>query len=115
MSNSKAKRLHKYHRIEINGELVWACALPDCYHFMPKHYENMVMGRQSICWGCGSKFVLGPDSMIEDRPRCANCRTGKVKETMASVVTNEPVDLSGFNVDDILTNRLNELHKDINK
>lgn len=73
--STKAKRhLHKYHRVELSFVKVWACALPDCNHFMPKHLEGIIPGKASICWGCGEKFILDDNNMKDDQPQCYDCK-----------------------------------------
>jgi hypothetical protein len=72
-----AKRhVHKYYYgLEISGSKVWACALPDCNHFMPKHMEGLVMGRRSICWKCGEETVIiDNESRKELKPICDECK-----------------------------------------
>lgn len=72
--STKAKRhTHKYYKVPIAGQTVWACALPDCNHYMPKHMENLVPGKGSICWSCGDSFVLNPVNMKNDHPKCDDC------------------------------------------
>lgn len=73
---TKAKRhVHKYQRITFTfGSKVWACRLPDCNHYMPRHLEATVEGKATICWQCGNDFVLDRDAMLEDSPRCPKCR-----------------------------------------
>lgn len=78
------KHVHKYHKIEVNNELVWACAMPDCSHHMPKHYENTVIGKYSYCWNCGLKFVMDAQTMAKDMPICSDCLAGKPVEPVVS-------------------------------
>ena len=68
------KHIHKYQRIQrkYSGG-VWACALPDCTHFMPKNVEDQVEGKLSVCWTCGEPFILDEDNMKNDRPVCFKC------------------------------------------
>lgn len=40
---------------------------------MPKHYEEMVPGKLSICWGCGESMTLDPDNMRLNQPICFEC------------------------------------------
>lgn len=78
---TKAKRhIHKYHRVTLTFAKVWACALPDCNHFMPKQIEAIVMGKASICWQCGDNMLLDERAMDEDKPRCPKCRLGIEEE-----------------------------------
>lgn len=68
------KHVHKYHHIDIGyGTKLWACALPTCNHHMPKHLENSVIGKFSICWNCGQNFILDTENMKKDRPICISC------------------------------------------
>lgn len=86
------KHVHKYHKLELAGQKVWCCALPDCSHHMPKHYENAVIGKYSICWNCDKEFRLTPENMTDDMPTCDNCKSGI-----------EPVSVPvNFSIDDLL-------------
>lgn len=74
---SKARRhTHKYHRVSLDYANVWACALPECSHYMPKHIERLVLGKKSHCWGCDAQFILDEDALKMDKPMCIPCRTG---------------------------------------
>ncbi len=70
------KHIHKYHKINFFNGKVWACALPDCSHYMPNHLVDMVPGKQSICWHCGESFIMDAHNMVDDRPVCAKCSAG---------------------------------------
>lgn len=77
---TKAKRhVHKYHWLDIGYSNVWACALPDCNHYMPRHMEKTILGKFSVCWGCGDKMTLDEDALKQDKPQCFKCRTGVVR------------------------------------
>lgn len=88
MANTKAKRhTHKYHKIEIAYQKVWACALPTCNHYMPKHMEAMVPGKASLCWECGEEIILTPQNMQSDKPVCDDCagiaaRVAEIEKTL---------------------------------
>lgn len=71
------KHIHKYHKVEVNFVEVWACALPTCNHHMPKHYENMMPGKATICWDCGEATLLDPVNMKLTKPTCSDCRGDK--------------------------------------
>lgn len=78
---TKAKRhVHKYHRVTLSFGEVWACALPDCNHYMPQHMAGIVEGKYSICWECSENFTLDKDAMVEKQPRCAACRYPELNE-----------------------------------
>ncbi len=75
--STKAKRhIHKYHRIKLNSSDIWACALGDCNHYMPRHLSQMVPGKTSLCWSCGNEITLDPENMKDDRPVCRACKSG---------------------------------------
>ena len=81
--------VHKYHRRRLGASSqVWACALPNCTHYQPKHMESMVEGKQSICNQCGDEFILNVDALSEDKPRCENCRLGRDKPEDVAPVTS---------------------------
>ena len=68
------KHVHKYYKVELNGHFVWACALPDCSHYIPKHLELMMSkGKKSICWSCRQEFILNALSMQLNQPTCDEC------------------------------------------
>lgn len=67
------KHTHKYHKINVAGTLVWACALPECSHYMPDHLKHMIPGKMSICWSCGESFALDERALRMTQPICINC------------------------------------------
>ncbi len=84
-----ARHIHMYHYINIGYGMVWACALPDCTHFMPLAYKGIrtdprVIGKKSICWECRDTFHITEDTLSEDKVRCIECTAG-VKKTKISV------------------------------
>ncbi len=83
----KAKRhVHKYRKVSTGFGLVWACALPDCSHYMPQVMTELISGKFSICWGCRETFVLTPENMKDDFPRCDDCKGGNaVTEALSEI------------------------------
>ncbi len=73
MSSKNRKHVHKYRQVEISGDKVWACGLPECHHYMPHHMRNLIPGKASICWECGESFVLDARALALDMPVCINC------------------------------------------
>lgn len=67
------KHIHKYHRVDTSAGELWACGLPDCTHFMPAHYTELLPGRASICWECGENFILTRENMQKKQPVCPDC------------------------------------------
>ena len=73
---SKAKRhVHKYMRRNVSYVDVWACALPNCTHYMPPHMAELVEGKHSICWSCEKVFVMNILNMEanDGKPICDDC------------------------------------------
>jgi hypothetical protein len=81
---------HKYYQLDMNGTFVWACALQDCNHYMPKHMEATVNGKMSYCWGCNDEINLNPANMKDKQPLCANCQLG-IKPDDVEIVENAPL------------------------
>ena len=96
---AKRNRTHKYHRVEIFGSKLWACALSDCNHNMPKHYEPMIMGKATICWQCGNETVLDPVNIKMDQPICMDCQSGHGSSRDHEVV----VDIAESDLTDFLS------------
>ena len=72
-----AKRhTHKYHYIDLGYGNAWACALPNCSHFMPpvakSHARNdmRVLGKMTLCFGCNNEIHMTPALMTMDQPMC---------------------------------------------
>lgn len=80
MATKSKRHTHKYHRIDIAGTKVWACALGDCMHYMPKHMESLVNGKNSYCWNCNKQMVLDNENMKMDMPTCFICRNPELSE-----------------------------------
>lgn len=76
MALVKRHRRHKYYKVEVAQNKVWACALPDCTHYLPKHMEKLANGKDSFCWGCNEHITLNPANMNDDHPQCENCKMG---------------------------------------
>lgn len=83
---SRARRHpHKYRKARLTFGTVWACALPDCNHYMPQHMSELVSGKRSVCWNCDEVFIMNPLSMKDDFPRCDSCREGSVETTTSEI------------------------------
>ncbi len=82
-STGVKKHIHKYHKLS-NG--IWACALPDCTHYMPLNMPNGVLGKKTICWGCGMTFVLDDANMNEVNPTCLNCSNPSEVDLIATML-----------------------------
>lgn len=80
---AKKTHIHKYTKRALGEHSVWACALPECNHYMPLHMTDFVEGKASFCWECGEQFILSSTAMKENKPRCDKCRNpliGRLEE-----------------------------------
>ena len=88
MATKSKRHPHKYYRVELPGQIVWACASGDCPHHMPPHYEQLLLNKQFVCWNCGSTnsnilpehlklkpeyFLSIDDPTFVSHPICRNC------------------------------------------
>lgn len=71
------KHIHQYQRknlaIPPKEYIVYACALPNCTHYIP---AKLAMGKQSLCNKCGNEFTLDRYAIWQQRvnPYCPSCR-----------------------------------------
>jgi len=76
MSRNSKRHVHKYYHADLIFGKLWACALENCSHHMPVHYEGLLNGKASICWSCSNSFKLNSENMKNDRPTCESCKLG---------------------------------------
>lgn len=130
-SSSKKKvpaHIHKYHKVKWgkSGTVIWKCAILGCSHYL--HVE-FILGKNSICWKCGTKFLMTYVKLLRNKPKCDSCQhrsgQGKRKEAFVSpldmklpLVTEEKrdaektgkkrepsiPDLANINIDELLEN-----------
>jgi len=74
-----AKRhTHMYHKIQQKyGTGLWACALPNCTHYLPLNVADMIFGRESLCTNCMAVMFLDEEKLKNNEPICANCNLAK--------------------------------------
>ena len=75
--------VHKYYKKDMGRKkpyIVYACALPHCYHYVP---ENVVPGKLTRCWGCNEEFVItkNSDGTLPVKPKCPDCKASRKKPT----------------------------------
>lgn len=89
------KHVHKYFRRKMGkGYIVYACALPDCTHYIR---EDLVVGKKTVCWVCQRVTIVYRDSNgILARPHCKSCTKTKKEEEV------NILDLPPLNIPDIL-------------
>lgn len=48
------RHTHKYYLgLRVGADIVWACGIEGCQHYMPHHMRDNVNHKTSICWKCG--------------------------------------------------------------
>lgn len=88
--STKAKRhVHKYHIIPLNSYFVYACALRDCNHYMPKHLEHMIPGKATICWSCGKETTIDKNNSDMKEPMCLKCI--KLLDAGQEIIPENPI------------------------
>jgi len=71
------KHTHKLRRhIYKTGATIFFCCLPDC-HF--KIDAALAIGKKTLCFLCGSEFILDEYTYKLMKPSCNNCRKMKIK------------------------------------
>jgi hypothetical protein len=76
MSTKNPKHIHKYYKAKVTftaSGFVWACALANCNHHMPEHFEVTLPGKHTKCWACEQNTVLDTRTMLMDKPLCEDC------------------------------------------
>lgn len=74
---------HKYQRFyqseDKRNSAIFRCMLVNCSHFLRLIF---IVNKESICWKCDKKFVIGPKEALMKKPTCGCSRkTGsKAKE-----------------------------------
>ena len=77
------KHIHKYKKLESG---IWACALPNCTHYMPLNVADQVSGKVSICWECNQAFILDERAMENEHPVCIEC-SGELNPILAALAS----------------------------
>lgn len=71
---------------------VYACALPDCTHYIR---ADMIVGKRTVCWVCGKVTLVYQDSNgVLARPHCKSCTKRKTED--------EPIDLPPLMIPEII-------------
>lgn len=72
------KHTHMYHKIQQKyGAGIWACALPNCTHYLPLNVSDMIYGRESLCTNCMDVMILDEERLKNNEPICMNCVLAK--------------------------------------
>lgn len=65
------KHIHKYYK---NTSGFWACARPDCTHYLPTNVADRIEFSKSICWECEEVFQMNKTLAELSQPKCQPCR-----------------------------------------
>jgi len=69
-----ASHIHKYLRVINNkppGYVVYKCIIPGCTHWLRR---ELLIGREAICWRCGTSMFLTKPDLDMKKPRHYDCR-----------------------------------------
>lgn len=68
----KGHTVHKYQRFKSKKDNpIFKCMLDNCPHYLPQDF--LVLGRRTICWGCGLEFLMTRDKIHVNKPKCDGC------------------------------------------
>lgn len=72
---AKTQHTHKFKRLKYkSGNITFFCTLPDC---TVKINPQLALGKRSICWRCGSDFILNEYALRLAKPHCPSCHKPK--------------------------------------
>ena len=74
--------IHKYMRVIKDnppGYTVFKCMIPGCEHWIRK---ELCLGRESICWVCGTAVILNMENLSLKKPRHFECKRSKQTEAV---------------------------------
>jgi len=76
---TKSDHIHKYQRVKWgkNKTIVWRCMLPNCQHYL---HSDFIVGKVSICHGCGSQYVITLEKSHRAKPKCDDCLNPNLKQ-----------------------------------
>lgn len=79
---SETIHIHKLKKLRYkSGNSIFFCCQPDCKF---KTAVPLALGKRSICWRCGSEFLMSDYSLRLMKPHCESChktqKNGKVEQ-----------------------------------
>lgn len=95
------RHTHRYLRTFPNvnrKEAIWACTIDGCSHYIP--YNTTVLGRYSLCWNCGEKFMITGDNLSQDQPICPDCTNPVDKNALNEQIRALETQLQDPNIDE---------------
>lgn len=79
------EHVHKYKRFKFgNGRVAFRCMAGGCAHYV---LEELILGRQSICWRCGNIFMIDERSARLAKPHC-DCKKFQQKDPALDILVN---------------------------
>ena len=76
---------HKYERVLWpNGSPFYKCMIPGCAHYLSS--PVLVIGRESLCWGCEQRLVEITRDMVNRNirhPMCEKCKEERKEQKLA--------------------------------
>lgn len=74
-TRAKFKRAGRFANIMIKeGQLLYACVLPDCTHTTPVDSARLLIGKIALCSKCNTPFVMTKESILLAKPHCVDCK-----------------------------------------
>jgi hypothetical protein len=67
------KHTHQYQRHPLRKGY-FRCAHPQCTHY---YEQRLLVGKESVCNGCGAKFILTYDDLLRANPLGPCCSMAK--------------------------------------
>ena len=77
MGTPKQKYQHTHRFVKVNGKRIkfWRCSLDGCRFLVYHATEEILLGRNSVCWDCGREFSMTDKNLTEEFPICVLCRS----------------------------------------
>lgn len=75
-------------RRDYPNTLWFKCNDPKCTHYAP---YKLVLGKASLCFGCGEEFVLTAADLRRSKPKCLKCsdtKQARIHKTAAAIVND---------------------------
>lgn len=98
---------HKYHKIDIGSfkkpYLVYACAIPDCTHYVP---VERAIGKTTRCVVCDKPYEITKADLRYVRIACKSCKGKRVRnpEIRERMEQNKVMEKESVEILDVLLN-----------
>ena len=104
---SRKPHIHKYHKIDIgsfrNHYYVYACAVPNCTHYVP---VDRAVGKTTRCVVCDKPYEITKADTRYVRIACKNCKGKRVRnpEIRERMEQNKETQVEAIEILDVLMN-----------